>query len=179
MAEYQGTKEELAALMIGEVAGTTARFVVDWYITKYVVFPILIGILFVVSLFSTTAAAIGLVLLVAICVLWILLACVQGVQTACGGNKQKIGWRVETYDEPLIHVFPFDGENYNPAMTFSEWIDWRNDLPSNLQKHASGAYAERFAHNPDPGLYLERYETDPQKVYPNDGSLCRKILGES
>jgi hypothetical protein len=42
--EYQGTKEELNALMTGEAIGTAARFVVDYAFGYYILAPILLGL---------------------------------------------------------------------------------------------------------------------------------------
>ena len=78
MAQYKGTREELGALMIGEAIGTAANVAVKWYLTKYIIFPILIaGVLVVYWLFGEKAAAIVFAAIPVICVLWIAWICVS------------------------------------------------------------------------------------------------------
>jgi hypothetical protein len=81
--EYQGTKEELGALMVGEAAGTAARFAVGWYFGKFILFPIVLVILVLLGLvFGANGEAIGIVLLVGICVFWVLWAFVSNLSRA-------------------------------------------------------------------------------------------------
>ena len=153
--EYQGTKEELDALMLGEAAGTAARFAVGFYGAQYILFPVLCGLLIIVSLFSVgTAAILGLLILVA-CVLWVL-DCASNA-----GRKPEVGYNLFFYKgmegQQLISLTAIQGDILNPEMNLGEWMEWRDSLPLGLHQYAGYGpyvlYAEFLTKEPKPGWF--------------------------